>query len=130
MRRSVKSHYDLEVFQISFETATKIFEITRKFPSEERYSLTDQIRRSSRSVSANIAEAFRKRRYALSFIAKLSDAAGEAAETQVWLDFSAKCRYITEDAAQEMKTEYDRVIGKLVIMINRPEDWDPSRRSP
>jgi four helix bundle protein len=117
------------VFQISFETATTIFEISKRFPPEEKYSLTDQIRRSSRSVSANIAEAFRKRRYALSFISKLCDAAGESAETQVWLDFSTRCGYITEDVAQKLKKEYDRVIGKLVTMINRPEDWNPTKRA-
>lgn len=85
--------------------------------------LTDQIRRSSRSVCANIAEAFRKRRYPKSFIAKLNDAEGEAAETQVWLDFSLKANYITKEKANELFIHYDKIIGKLVTMSNQSEKW-------
>ena len=92
----IRKHTDLKVFQLSFEAGMEIFELTKSFPKEEKYSLTDQIRRSSRSVSGNIAEAWRKRKYPKSFIAKLSDSEGEAAETQVWLDYSLKCEYINK----------------------------------
>lgn len=91
MAERIRSYKDLRVYQNSVEAAMKIFEITKGFPVEERYSLVDQIRRSSRSVCANIAEAWRKRRYKAAFIAKMSDAESEAAETQVWLEFSTKC---------------------------------------
>jgi four helix bundle protein len=84
----IKTHRDLNVFKLSFEAGMEVFEITKEFPKDEMYSLTDQIRRSSRSVSGNIAEAFRKRKYPKSFVAKLSDSEGEAAETQVWLDYA------------------------------------------
>ena len=90
----IRSHRDLETYQLAFKAAMEIFALTKKFPKEEKFSLTDQIRRSSRSVCANLAEAFRKRRYPKSFAAKLSDSEGEAAETQVWLDFSLKCGYM------------------------------------
>lgn len=88
---SIKTHEDLIVYQKAFETAMTIFELSKKFPVEEKYSLTDQIRRSSRSVCVNLAQAWRKRRYKEAFIAKLSDCEGEAAETQVWLKFAVNC---------------------------------------
>ena len=84
----IRSHRELEVYQLAFSAAERIYELSRGFPKEETYSLTDQIRRSSRSVCSNLAEAFRKRRYPKSFVAKLSDSEGEAAETQLWLDFA------------------------------------------
>ena len=90
----IRTHRDLKVFKLSFESGMEIFKITKSFPKEELYSLTDQIRRSSRSVSGNIAEAFRKRRYPKAFVAKLSDSEGEAAEMQVWLDYALACKYI------------------------------------
>jgi len=92
----IRTHKDLDVYNISFDAAMEIFEFSKSFPKEELYSLTDQIRRSSRSVSGNIAEAWRFRRYPKSFISKLSIAEGEAAETQVWLDYSLACKYISE----------------------------------
>ncbi len=101
----------------------RIFQASKSFPPEERYSLTDQIRRSSRSVCTNIAEAWRKRRYEAAFIAKLSDAEGEAAETQVWLEFSVKCGYIDRDEAAELYAEYEQLIRMIVDMINHPESW-------
>ena len=101
----------------------KIFEITKSFPIEEKYSLTDQIRRSSRSVCSNIAEAFRKRKYPKSFVAKLSDSEGEAAETQVWLDFSLECNYISKSEYSTLYKHYDNIIGKLVNMSIQPEKW-------
>ncbi len=88
------THRDLEVYQKALEAAMRIFELSKSFPKEEVYSLTNQIRRSSRSICANLAEAWRKRRYEAAFIAKLTDVEGEAAETQVWLEFSMKCGYI------------------------------------
>ena len=87
----INSFRDLIVFQKAYKLAMEIFKLTKSFPKEEKYSLTDQIRRSSRSVSGNIAEAFRKRRYPKAFVAKLSDSEGEAAETQVWLDYALEC---------------------------------------
>ena len=92
-------------------------------PKEETYSLTDQVRRSSRSVCANIAEAWRKRRYEAAFISKVSDAEAEASETQVWIEFAVKCGYLNRDIALELFQTYDRVLSTLVGMINHPETW-------
>jgi len=108
---------------MAFKAAMEIFEITKKFPKEEIYSLTDQIRRSSRSVCANLAEAFRKRRYPKAFAAKLSDSEGEAAETQVWLDFSLECGYMDKENYQKLFEYYENIIGKLVNMAMNPDKW-------
>ena len=108
---------------MGFEASMEIFELTKKYPNEEMYSLTDQIRRSSRSVCANLAEAFRKRKYPKSFVAKLSDSEAEAAETQVWLDFSLACQYIDKDTYQDLFEKYDKILGKLVNMALHPEKW-------
>ncbi len=101
----------------------EIFEITKSFPAEEKYSLTDQIRRSSRSVCANISEAWRKRRYKAAFIAKLSDSETEACETQVWLEFANLCGYIDEETFKRLDEEYDRIMGQLVRMIDGADNW-------
>lgn len=93
-KEPVKGHEDLEVYQMAFSAAMKIFELSKRFPVEERYSLTDQIRRSSRSVCANLAEAWRKRRYEAAFLAKLNDCESEAAETQTWIKLAVKCDYL------------------------------------
>ncbi len=122
-RKPIKSHVELEVYQISFEAAMQVFEASKKFPVEERYSLTDQIRRSSRSVCANLAEAWRKRRYMAAFVAKLNDSEAEAAETQTWLNFAVSCEYMDEELAREIYRTYDQVLGKLVNMIDNPEPW-------
>jgi four helix bundle protein len=119
----VRSHEDLEVYQMSFDAAMRIFEISKKFPTEEKYSLTDQIRRSSRSVCSNIAESWRKRRYKAAFISKLNDAESEAAETQTWLKFAVQCNYLSSDTGNEMYKIYDFIIGKLVSMIIKPTPW-------
>ena len=119
----IRNHKDLKVYNLAFEAAIDIFELSKSFPKEEKYSLTDQIRRSSRSVSANIAEAYRKRRYSKAFVSKLSDSEGEAAETQVWLDFSLKFKYITDKDHQTLYQKYDWIIGKILIMINNPDKW-------
>jgi four helix bundle protein len=120
---SFKSHEDLVVFQLAFDTAMTIFEISQKFPVEEKYSLTDQLRRSSRSVCANLAEAWRKRRYKAAFIAKLSDCEAEAAETQVWIKFAVKCSYLDTEKGRELYGTYNKVLSGLVNMINNPNQW-------
>ncbi|MBV8886280.1 MAG: four helix bundle protein [Chroococcidiopsidaceae cyanobacterium CP_BM_RX_35] len=122
-KEAIKSHEDLEVYQMAFDAAMKIFQLSKKFPVEERYSLTDQIRRSSRSVCANLAEAWRKRRYEAAFVAKLNDSEAEAAETQTWLKFAVKCDYLGVEAAREIYTTYNRVLGILVTMVNNPSPW-------
>ena len=119
----IRSHKDLEVYKLAFKAAMEIFEMSKKFPKEETYSLTDQIRRSSRSVCSNLAEAFRKRRYPKSFISKLSDSESEAAETQTWLEFSLSCTYITEIQHRSLYKTYNNTIGKLVNMSFHPENW-------
>lgn len=122
-KKPIQSHRELEVYQIAFRAAMEIFELTKSFPKEERYSLADQIRRSSRSVCANLGEAWRKRRYEKAFLLKLNDSEAEAAETQVWLEFSVKCQYLGADQAREFYQTYDHVLGKLVNMINDPSPW-------
>lgn len=119
----IKSHKDLDVYRIAFDAAMQIFELSKRFPSEERYALTDQIRRSSRSVCANLAEAWRKRRYEAAFIAKLSDFEAEAAETQTWIEFAVKCNYLTPETGRELYQKYNSVLGKLVNLINNSSTW-------
>ena len=119
----IQSHLDLDVYKLAFASAMRIYELSKQFPKEETYSLTDQIRRSSRSVCANIAEGWRKRRYEAAFVSKLTDAEAEAAETQTWLDFASECDYLSEDVKQELWQNYDHVIGKLVNMIYKPTPW-------
>jgi four helix bundle protein len=100
-----------------------IFQESKKFPREETYSLTDQIRRSSRSVCANLAEAWRKRGYKAAFISKLSDAESEAAETQVWIEFAVTCGYLLRDRGTPLYETYDEILRMLVAMVNRPQSW-------
>ncbi len=117
------THRDLDVYKLSFDSAMELFRISKQFPKEETYSLTDQIRRSSRSVSANIAEGFRKRRYEKVFVLKLTDSESEAAETQVWLEFAYKCGYIDKDLYERYYQSYDRIIGKIIRMITDSGKW-------
>lgn len=119
----IRTHKDLKVFQISFEAGMRIFNVSKTFPKEEMYSLTDQIRRSSRSVSGNIGEAFRKRKYPKLFVSKLTDSEGEAAETQVWLDYALECGYIETETHTELFDKYDHIISMLVNMSIKPENW-------
>lgn len=105
------------------DAAMEIFELTKAFPVEERYSLTDQICRSSRSVAANITEAWRKRRYSAAFVSKLSDAESEAAETQTWIEISRRCRYLSEQESHLLDQEYEEILAQLVTMIAHPEKW-------
>ncbi|WP_316633678.1 four helix bundle protein [uncultured Flavobacterium sp.] len=114
---------ELLAYKKSFELAMKIFELSKDFPKEERYSLTDQIRRSSRSVSANIAESYRKRRYVNHFISKLTDSDAENSETSVWLEFSLKCEYINQETFDKLNI-ISIEIGKLInYMINNPNKF-------
>jgi four helix bundle protein len=121
--RKIQQHTDLLVYKKAFEAAMLIFRVSKDFPKEEVYSLTNQIRRSSRSVCANLAEAWRKRRYKAAFIAKLSDAESEAAETQVWIDFAMECSYLNGESALSLNKSYEEILRMLVAMINRPEVW-------
>ena len=123
MGKRIVNHTDLEVYQKALQSAMIIFEASKAFPREETYSLTDQIRRSSRSVCANMAEGWRKRRYEKAFISKLADAEGEAAETQVWLTFAVKCGYLEREPANELYQRYREIIGTLVGMITHSETW-------
>ena len=123
MGKKIVRHSELEVYRKAMEAATVVFECTKSFPREETYSLTDQIRRSSRSVCANLAEAWRKRRYAKAFVARLSDAEAEAAETQTWIEFAVRCSYLQRDQAVELYRQYDEIVRMVVGMINHPEHW-------
>jgi len=122
-KKKIVAHHDLEVYQKGFQAAMQIFTLSGTFPKAETYALTDQIRRSSRSVCANLAEGWRKRRYEKAFVSKLADAEGEAAETQVWLEFAVQCGYLKVEEGRTLYTTYDEVIRMLVAMINHPEQW-------
>lgn len=128
-KQVVRRHTDLEVYQRSFDVAMKLFQLSRDFPLEERYSLTDQMRRSSRSVCANLAEAWRKRMYRAAFLSKLCDCEAEAAETQVWIQFAVKCEYLHRESGASHYSDYDDIIGMLVNMIVKPEQWLISSQS-
>ena len=123
MKGKIRTHRELEVYEKAFEAAMQVFEMSKRFLKEEVYSLTDQIRRSSRSVCTNLAEAWRKRRYPAAFISKLSDAETEAAETQVWVEFAVRCGYLERDAGVALYQAYDRIIATLVGMITHPDTW-------
>jgi four helix bundle protein len=122
----IESFKDLIVYQKAYKLAMEIFELTNSFPKEEKYSLTDQIRRSSRSVTACIAEAWARRRYEKSFINKLTDSLGEEFETETWLDYSKDCKYISEEIHNRLTSEYSEVRKILISMINNPEKWCPN----
>jgi four helix bundle protein len=119
----ISNHEELEVFQLSYKAALEIFELSKSFPKYEQYSLSDQIRRSSRSVCANLAEAYRKRFYPKSFIAKIIDCEGEAAEKQVWIKISLSCNYLDQIKSDELHSTYDLIIKKLVTMRNNSDKW-------
>jgi len=119
----VKHFNELRVYQQAFAAATRIYELSKGWPKEERYSLVGQVRRSSRSVCANIAEAWRKRRYPAHFVSKLSDADAEAAETQVWLDFALDCGYVDQQDHDALYAAYENVAGGLVKMMANPSAW-------
>ena len=120
---SIRDFRELDVYRMAMDAAVHIFELSKGFPAEERYSLTDQVRRCSRSVCANIAEAWRKRRYPNSFVSKLSDAEAEAAETEVWLELAVRCGYLDRDKAAALDRKYESILAMLVAMISHPEQW-------
>ena len=126
--QELKGHRDLKVYQLAYKLAMEIFEASKSFPKEEKYSLTDQIRRSSRSVAANIAEGFRKRQYPKMFLSKLADADGEATETQVWLDFARDCEYLETKHQAELQKRYEEVGRMLGKMMSMPEKFIPTNQ--
>jgi four helix bundle protein len=125
MVAAIRSFRDLKVYQAARAAAKEVFEVSGHFPREERFSLTDQIRRASRSVAANIAEAWRKRRYLAAFVSKLSDADGEAAEVCSWLDMAMDCAYINEATFSNLNKRYDHLGAQLRLMMDEPEKWCP-----
>ena len=123
MGEKIRFHTDLEVYQFAFDAAMQIYHVTKKFPKEEIYSLTNQIRQSSRSVCANLSEAWRKRRYKASFIYCLNHVEAEASETQVWLSFCKDCGYLSDHQADNLIRLYDQMLGMIVTMIKHPDKW-------
>ena len=121
--KRINSVRDLEVYKLAFESAMEIFEISKSFPKEEQYSLTDQVRRSSRSVCANLAEGWRKRRYKAVFVNKLTDAEQEAAETQTWLEFALKCKYINNETFKRMDEKYEHIFAMLITMERKVDSF-------
>ena len=119
----IRSVRDLEVYRVSFDAAMQIYEITKGFPKEELYSLTDQIRRSSRSVCANLAEGWRKRRYKAVFINKLTDSGQEAAETQIWLEFALHCKYISDETFERLDAIYEHIFAMLNTMEKKADTF-------
>lgn len=126
---NIRTFRELKVWQRAMDATMRIFELTKRWPAEERYSLTDQIRRSSRSVPANIAEAWRKRRYPAAFVSKLNDSEGEAAETQTHLEIARRCRYLTDLEVKSLDDDYEEVLAMLVVMAANPDKWTV-RKSP
>lgn len=120
---AIRDVEDLRVYRTGYEAAMEIFEQSRAWPAEERYALTDQIRRSSRGVCSNIAEAWSKRRYERHFVSKLSDAEGEASETMTWLRFALDCGYLLEESHTELRIQYRKIRGGLVKMMAAPDKW-------
>jgi four helix bundle protein len=114
---------DLRVWQKAMDLAMQVYQLSKGFPSEERFSLTDQIRRSSRSVPANIAEAWRKRRYPAAFVSKLNDAEGESAETQTHIEIARRCHHVGDDVAAELDQAYEDLLCQLVHMSTHTEQW-------
>jgi len=119
----IRSHRDLKVWQRGIDEAMAVYAATQKFPDKERFNLTDQILRSSRSVPANISEAWRKRRYSAAFVSKLNDAEGEAAETQTHIELARRCGYLTDTQARTFDQSYEEIISMLATMANHPDKW-------
>ena len=124
-KKPMRGHRDLKVFQLAYKLAMEIFDESKGFPREERYSLADQIRRSSRSVATNVAEGFRKRRYPNMFVSKLADADGESTETQVWLDVARDCGYLIRERYRQLTDGYEEVGRMLGGMMAHPERFTP-----
>lgn len=121
--KAVSDYRELRVYRNAFAASSQIFQLTRSFPLEERFSLTDQIRRASRSGGANIVEAWRKRRYPSAFVSKLSDADGEAAETQYWLAIAHDCDYLDAETCRELAARYDHICAQLARMMADADHW-------
>jgi len=119
----IQSHRELHVYKAAFDAAVALYLLSREFPREELYSLTDQMRRSSRSVAANLAEAWRKRRYEAAFVAKLTDAESEAAETQVWIEFAVRFNYLSREQGRELFAQYEGILAMIVAMKDKPQQW-------
>jgi four helix bundle protein len=119
----IKNHKELRVWQDAMDLAMRIFHLTKTFPSHEKHSLIDQIRRSSRSITANISEAWRKRRYQAAFVSKLSDAESEACETQTWIELSLRCGYLKKNETDELDACCEKIMGQIASMIQSSEDW-------
>jgi len=123
MKEKIKSYRDLRVYNNAMEAAMRIFELTKAFPTEEKYSLTDQMRRASRSVCANIGEAWRKRVNQATFNARLNDSESLACATQVWIEFARKCGYLKDEISNELDSAYDQILGQLFKMIKESDKW-------
>jgi len=123
VKNQYQGYRDLNAYKLSYQLALDIHNISKTFPKEEQYSLTDQIRRSSRSVPANLAEGWKKRRYKKAFIAKVIDAAGEAGETEVWLDFSKDFGYLHEAKYLDLMSKYDEVNRMLFGIVDKAEKF-------
>lgn len=123
MGEKISSYKDLRVFQNGMDAAMKIFHLTKHFPPEEKYSMVDQIRRSSRFVCTNLSEAWRKRRYKAAFIVKLSDSESEACETQVWVEFARRCEYLNNETFDELDAVYEQIMAQIVKMIIDADKW-------
>jgi len=121
------SFKDLKVYQLAFDAAREIFKVSKKFPKEETYSLTDQVRRSSRSVCANLGEGYRKRLYPKHFTSKMTDADGEATETSIWLDFALDCEYIDISTHHSLHEKYQEIGRMLNSMALHPEKFTPKQ---
>jgi len=121
--KRINSVRDLDVYKLAFDAAMEIFELTKKFPKEEIYSLTDQIRGSSRSICANLAEAWRKRRYEAVFVNKLSDSSQECAETQTWLQFALSCKYINQETYEKLDEKFEHIFAMLITMERKSDTF-------
>lgn len=122
---AVSDFRELDVYRLAYKNAMRIYQLSKAFPKEETYSLTDQIRRCSRSICANVAEAWRKRRYEAAFVSKLSDADAEAGETLVWVEFACDCGFLDVEVREELIQAYDRICRMLTAMMNSSARWCP-----
>ena len=123
MAGKIETHFELDVYAKAFEASMELFRRSKSFPKEETYSLTDQMRKASRSVCANLAEAWRQRRYEAAFVAKVTQAEGEAAETQTWIQYAVECEYLDRETGRNLFRTYDEVLRMLVAMCAHPERW-------
>ena len=129
MKQRVTSYEDLEVYKLALDLQQRIFSFTQSFPKEERYALTDQIRRASRAMGANIAEAWAKRHYPAHFLSKLTDAGGEQNETRHWFETCQLCNYIDQSQYKQLIAQCHGIGAKLGAMMRNPESWNPSDHS-